>query len=59
MIAHLLSMLGCIIGCIVLIIAQFLAPNPSNLPFWQGAIGFLVLFFLVYWNLAIELKDNN
>jgi len=47
-------MFGCIIACIVLLLCYALEPN-SGIPFWQGAVGFLVLFFLVFWNLSIEL----
>lgn len=56
MIIHLLSLLGCLAGCIVFLIMEIFSSNSSGIPFWQGAIGFLVLFFLVYWNLCMELK---
>ena len=58
MIIHLLSLIGSFICCIVFSLMEIFAPNPSGLALWPFALGFLVLFFLVYWNLHIDLKKG-
>ena len=51
-------MFGCIVACIILILCHGLEPN-SGWPLWQAAIGFLIVFFLVYWNLSVELNNGH
>lgn len=56
LIVHLLSMLGCLVGFVMFLI---MAIFTDGILFGQGAIAFLILFFLVYWNLKIELKKED
>ena len=55
---HLLFMCGCLIGFVMFLLMEIFA-NQSDRPFWQGSLGFLVLFLLIYWNLRIELKNED
>lgn len=57
MIRHVLSMAGCLIGFVMFLLMSLFAPNQRIL-LGQGAIAFLVLFSLVYWNWRIELKKE-
>lgn len=59
MIRHILSMTGCLIGFVMFLLMGIFTSNPDGIFFGQGAIAFLVLFFLVYWNLRIEVKKED